>query len=58
MQFMSDIETSREVFEKFVEWYRKEYSFSGIIRRSARGLGIAEIIDGDQKKREYRFIVC
>ena len=58
MLFLSDVEISKEVFKKFVVWYRKNYNFSGIIRRSARSLGIAEIIDEDQNLIEYRFMNC
>ena len=57
MRFICDLEISTKVYEKFKEWFLKKHpDFKGIIRRSAKEFGIAEIIDEKQNLREYRFM--
>lgn len=55
-RFLCDVEIAREQFEKFVQWYKKQYpDFAGYIRRVVWDSGVAEIIDGDDIKT-FRFI--
>ena len=57
MNFACDLEISTKIYEKFKEWYLKKHlDFKGIVRRSARQLGVAEIIDEDQNLKSYRFM--
>lgn len=57
MRFICDLEISAKTYKKFKEWYLKEYpDFRGIIRRSVKEFGIAEIIDENQNLSEYRFM--
>ena len=55
MRFICDLEISTKVYKKFKEWYLKDHP-NHTVRRSVREFGIAEIIDENQKLREYRFM--
>lgn len=57
MRFVCDLEISTRVYNEFKEWYPKTYpDFTGTIHRSAKELGVAEIIDEEHGLREYRFM--
>ena len=54
---LCDTDIAYDVFCKFKDWYFKTNpNFKGIVRWSAKSLGIAEIIDENQNLKEFRFM--